>query len=309
MKGKFEDDVDALYQLPLAEFTAARNSLASELKKGGRAEEANLVKTLAKPSISAWAVNQLYWKHRAAFDRLIATAERVRKAQTSRNPADTRVALDARREALSQVSDLASGLMRDGGHNPTPDTLRRVTTTVEALSVYAAIPGGPRPGRLSDDVDPPGFELLASLVSGAKLPKPAKEPTRVTPPQQPARAAASTRPKTESAAELRQQHQAKMAAAKESLREAKSSLVEAQAKVQSLETEQKKALGDARNAEKERREAEYRLEKAKAASQTAARNAQNITAEVTEAANALKEAKRAVEKVSKELEKLFRGSK
>jgi hypothetical protein len=32
-KRKLEDDVDALFRLPLAEFTAARNTLAARLKK------------------------------------------------------------------------------------------------------------------------------------------------------------------------------------------------------------------------------------------------------------------------------------
>jgi hypothetical protein len=31
-KGKLEDDVDALFQLPLAEFIGARNTLATQLK-------------------------------------------------------------------------------------------------------------------------------------------------------------------------------------------------------------------------------------------------------------------------------------
>jgi len=106
-KGKLDDDVDALYRLPLAEFTAARNTLAARLKQGGRRNEADFVKTLGKPPVSAWAVNQLYWNHRDAFDRLIATRERFRQAQNSRlsrKAADMRSALDARREALSHVS-------------------------------------------------------------------------------------------------------------------------------------------------------------------------------------------------------------
>src|SRR5712664_2694536 len=82
--GTLEDDVDALYKLPLTEFTAARNALAGRLKQGGRGNEADFVKALVKPSISAWAVNQLYWKHRDAFDQLIATGERFRQAQASR---------------------------------------------------------------------------------------------------------------------------------------------------------------------------------------------------------------------------------
>ena len=85
-----EDDVDALFKLPLAEFTGARNDLAARLKRERRADDSKLVKALAKPSISAWAVNQLHWNHREAFERLLATGQRFRQSQTS-HPA-TRIA-------------------------------------------------------------------------------------------------------------------------------------------------------------------------------------------------------------------------
>src|SRR5258705_4558572 len=143
-KGKLEDDLDGLFRLPLAEFTAGRNATAAELKKAGRGDkagEADFVKALAKPSITAWAVNQLYWKHREAFDRLIESGGRFHKAQSSRlagKLAEMRGALDARREVLTHLSDLATSLLRDAGHNPTPDTIHRITTTLEALSAYAS---------------------------------------------------------------------------------------------------------------------------------------------------------------------------
>src|ERR1700730_6084897 len=116
MKGKLEDDVDALFRLPLAEFTTARNTLAARLKKSGRGDDAVLVKALAKPSISAWAVNQVYWNHREAFDRLIASGEHFHKARSSRpggKLAGMREALDARHEALTQLSDLATSLLKN----------------------------------------------------------------------------------------------------------------------------------------------------------------------------------------------------
>src|SRR5262245_19752565 len=108
-RDQLDDDLDALFMLPLAEFTAARNGLASQLKKSGRSNEADFVKTLAKPSISAWAVNQLYWQHRNAFARLLESGERFRQAQSSsgaRKVTDMRTALDARRKSLSELSDL-----------------------------------------------------------------------------------------------------------------------------------------------------------------------------------------------------------
>src|SRR5258708_1773476 len=119
-KRKVEDDVEALFRLPLPEFTAARNTLAAQLKKAGSRDEADLVKALVKPSISAWTVNQLYWQHREEFDELIESGVRFHKAQSSRSTgklADMRTALDARREALTQLSDLANSLLREAGHN------------------------------------------------------------------------------------------------------------------------------------------------------------------------------------------------
>jgi hypothetical protein len=315
--GKLEDDVDALFRLPLTEFTASRNTLAARLKQAGRGDvggEADFVKALVKPSISAWAVNQLYWKHREAFDRLIATGERFRQAQASRlarKVADMREALDARREALSHLSDLATALLRSAGHNPTPETIHRITTTLEAMSAYATLPDASRPGRLTNDVDPPGFESLASLIPDASMTERTKEPGRVTQSQESGRGATSTRRRAETAADVRQfeeTRQSRIAAAKASLQEAKRLLTDARARAQNREAAQKKAYAEAKDAEKHRREAEQRFEKARTASEDAARRARSTAAEAEEAAKVVEDAKGTVEKASKELEKLFRES-
>lgn len=292
--------------LPVAEFTGARNTLAAQLKKDGRRSDADLVKALVKPSVTAWAVNQLYWRHRESFDRLIATGERFRQAQTSRlaqKIADIRSALDERRKELLNLSDLATAVLRDAGHNPTPDTIHRVTTTLEAMSAYASAPDAPRPGRLSQAVDPPGFDSLASFVPSAGK----SESKEKTAPVVTGRAATSTSQKAQPADDARQieeKRKASLAAAKLSLRNARSLLSEAQARAHKLEAAQKKANEEAKEAEKQRRQAEERFEKAKAASEDAARRAQSITVESEEAAKAVQDAKGAFEKASKELELL-----
>jgi len=165
---RMEDrDIDALFLLSLSEFTGARNALAARLKKAGQGSEAERVKALGKPPVSAWAVNQLYWKHREAFDRLDQAGARFRQAQAEqlagRNP-DVHAPRESRRQALADLTRLAATVLRDGGHNPAPDTLRRITATLEAISAYAAMPDGPRAGRLTHDIDPPGFDALASLM-------------------------------------------------------------------------------------------------------------------------------------------------
>ncbi|HKG47582.1 MAG TPA: hypothetical protein VKB02_12685 [Pyrinomonadaceae bacterium] len=296
---KLEDDIDALFRLPLAEFTGARNALATELKKKGRQNEADRVKLLAKPSVSAWTVNQLYWDHREAFDELVATGKRLRPAQKLRlagKAAGMRDSLDARRDALVHLSDLATELLRDAGHNPSLDTLRRITSTLEAMAAYALLPGGPTPGRLTHDVDPPSFESLASLMSGAATIEDTEEP--ITAPRK------STT--TANVRRLEEVRRSRIADAKVALQEAKRSLSEARARAQSLESEQKQANAEAKEAEKYRREAEELLEKATAASEDAARRAKSAAAEVAEATQAVDDAKRTVEEATKELESLLR---
>lgn len=271
---KLNDELDELFKLPLSEFTGERNTLAARLKQSGRPDDANLVKSLSKPSVSAWTVNQLYWHHRDAFGKLLAAGQRFHKAQTSSlagKVADMRGALEARREALMHLADLATSLLQEAGHNPSPDTIRRITTTLEAISALASVSDGPTLGRLTQDVDPPGFETLASFVVGAPTSK--REPAR---PKLVAVPAKSQQQKADER-RLEQERQMRVAAARLSVQTAKKSLAAAQAKAQSLE--------------KQLLEAEERFNAAKAAARAAVKEAED--------------AKRVLDKASKELESLF----
>ena len=307
-KSSLEKELDALFKLPLAEFIAGRKALAAQLKQSGRRDDAEYVMALVKPTVSAWAVNQLYWQHREAFDKLIETGERFRQAQTSGRAgriADMREALDARRKSLSHLSDLATALLSGAGSSPTPEMIHRISTTLEGMSAYATLPDAQRPGRLTRDVDPPGFESFASLMPAAGM-KMKEEPARVTTSQKSERVA-SVKRKAESAREtsqVEQTRQAKIAAAKVSVQEARSLLTEAKARVQSLETAQKKANAEVKEAEKHKRDAEALLENTRAASQDAIRRVRTIATEAEGAVKALAEAKRTVERAAKELEKL-----
>jgi len=304
---KLEDDVDALFQLPLAEFIGARKTLAARLKKDGHATDAERIKLLAKPSISAWAVNQLYWHHRDAFDRLVATGRRFHKAQESGKLPAMREALDDRRQTLSELTDLATTVLDDAGHNPSTDTVRRITSTLEAMSAYASLaasePDRLVPGRLTADVDPPGFESFGSFTPSVKNTNVSTHDTKKV-----LSTRSSTAGKASDSALSTQQSalRTKLAAAKIAVQNAKKSLTAARSEAQNVEARKKKADAAAREAESHRREAEARFKKATAASEAATERAQIVAAEMSEAAKALDDAKRAVETTTKELESLFR---
>jgi hypothetical protein len=307
---ELEADLDALFQLPLAEFTGARNALAARLKKNGREnEKANAVKVkaLGKPSISAWAVNQLYWDQREEFDQLIALGERFHKSQKSGKVAEMRTTLDARREALTELSELAASLLRDAGHNPAPDTIHRITTTLEGISVYASRSDGPPLGRLTNDVDPPGFESFSGYVPSATKQKAGGGRQSADGRKQAAGRIQQTGGATQ-VSQLNEARKAKIAAARASLQDAKRSLTAARTRAQSLEATQKKADAEAKKVEKHARDLEASLDKAKAAAKDATQRARTVAVEVAEAASAVEAAERAVESTSKELESLFEDS-
>src|SRR5436305_8107146 len=301
---KLDDDIDALFKLPLTEFVGARKALAARLKQNGFVSEAEGVKALAKPSISAWTVNQLYWRHREAFDELIATGQRFHKAQATGKMVNMREALDARREALSRLSDLSTEALRDAGHNPSLDTLRRISTTLEALSAATSVSDRPTLGRLTHDIDPPGFDSLGSFAPSAGITKRAAEPLSVSP----SKKAVTASSKAQKAASRQKERQARISAAKASLQQARKSLTAAREAVKSLEGAQKKAEVTAREAAQNKREAEERFKKASAASVDAILRAQSIAVELTKATKTLDDAKRTVENAAKELENSFRES-
>src|SRR5262245_55110320 len=240
-----DDDIDALFKLPLAEFIGARKSLAARLKQEGHADEADRVKALVKPPVSVWAVNQLYWNHRDEFERLLAAGQRFRRAHSARSgkAAELNEALEDRRAALDHLSDLASALLRDAGHSPTLDTMRRIATTLEAMSAYAALPDDQAAGRLTKDLDPPGFESLAPFIRAVPTTRRSEE--KVSSPRKASATASTAKPPASStnkeARQVENARQARLAAAKAAVQNAKKTLVEARTKARTLEAAQKKA--------------------------------------------------------------------
>ena len=143
--------VAALYRSTQESFVAERKRLAAELKAGGDKEGAARLAKMARPSLSAWAVNQLWWQARPLFDELLSSSERLRKGD--------RNASSAQRTALAALRARAAALLEQGGHAATDATLRRVTTTLSALAAIGGFEPD-APGALSADRDPPGFEAM-----------------------------------------------------------------------------------------------------------------------------------------------------
>ena len=74
----YERALQRLSQVPIAEFLAERKRLAGEVRAGGDEDGSAQIAKRPKPVTSVWAVNQLYWQAREAFDEMLAAAARLR---------------------------------------------------------------------------------------------------------------------------------------------------------------------------------------------------------------------------------------
>jgi hypothetical protein len=260
-----DDEIDRLYQAPLAEFTGARNALAKQA--GTRAAE---VKALVKPNVPAWAVNQVYWHHRDVFKRLAATSEDLRKAHARKiagKDADVGHAETRHRAALEAARHVAHDVLAAAGDAASATTMDAVEQTLEA------VPAPDVNGRLARPTRSIGFAALAGLLSpnGRSTARPA-EVVSMTPrrPDAPARETSSDRARAarerreaearrrerERAARELRDAQAHEKAARAAFDKARQAIARADARIERLEGE----LQEARNAAGAAREAADRAQ-------------------------------------------------
>jgi hypothetical protein len=148
-------EIDRLYQLPLEEFTAARNALAKEAGSAG-----SEIRKLAKPPLAAWAVNQVHWRNRPEYDALMKAAAALRAAHAAAlagKRADLRSAGRDHEQALESALKAALAQLSQAGHPATDATKQAIATTLRGL------PADERRGRLDRTLQPGGFEMLAGI--------------------------------------------------------------------------------------------------------------------------------------------------
>jgi len=168
-----EDKIDELYQLPLDEFTPARNALAKESGDGA-------VKKLEKPNVAAWAVNQLYWRERKLYDEVIKTAGQVRtahKLMLAGKSADVRAAEVFSKEAMRKAKDAIRRMLDEAGNKGADAVMMPIAETLDAL------PSADPPGRLTKPLRRTGFEVLQGLTIEAR---PKVDPPKLEPRKTPA---------------------------------------------------------------------------------------------------------------------------
>lgn len=170
-------ELDELHALPLGEFTAARNDLAKRLKKAGQTAEAERVAALAKPSISAWAVNRLARVEADGMRELLDAGQKLVDAQKEALAGKGAERFDAasrrQREAVRSLGRAAENVLADAGHRPTDAVKERISSSLRAASMDPEGRTLLERGRLTEDFESAGLELLAGFA-----PRKRKAPAR-----------------------------------------------------------------------------------------------------------------------------------
>jgi hypothetical protein len=164
-------DVDDLYGLPLERFTPERNSMARELRRAGRRDEAAEVAALRKPSVAAWAVNQLVRTQKRGVDELFDAGDALGAAQEALlagrgDGSSLRAAVEGERAAVEELTGAARGLLTADGHELSQSIIDRVSDTLHAAALDHDARAQVRDGRLERELRHIGLGTAAA--PGAK---------------------------------------------------------------------------------------------------------------------------------------------
>lgn len=197
---ELEAELDALYALPPDEFTSARNDLARRLKQAGQDDAEARVKSLRKPTMPVWAVNQLARRNPEGIEALLAAGARLRAAQEEAlrggESSALREATATERTLLRELTQQADEVLRGAAHGSAG---KRIGSTLRAAALSTEAGQLLRRGWLGDELEPSGFDAFA----GMKVPAAAAKPKKPPPPPQRRRREEQERKLRQRAAKLR----------------------------------------------------------------------------------------------------------
>ena len=170
-----EQALDELFAVSPEDFVTERSRLAKALKENGRAEDAKTLAATRKPTVAAWALNQLSRNNRRETDLLLDAGHRLREGQAGVLAGAEREtfhrAREAERRALSELTRQAEQLLRTRGSasatvlNQISQSLRAAAISPEGRELLAR-------GRFSEPLRNEGFDLVSELAGPASPPPP-----------------------------------------------------------------------------------------------------------------------------------------
>lgn len=250
-----------LYGLPLEEFIPKRAELVKALRGEKRREEAAQAAAARKPSVAAWAVNQLVRTQPKALRELFAAGDALAGAQARAEAGERagdamREATQRLREALGELARAAEGLLSSGGHALSPATLERVTDTLRAAAIDPEARRQVEDGCLTHELRFAGLGI--SAAGGGTATKPAAKPATRADTQREDAAVAEA--KAQQDAERRRQEA--VTTARRTQAEAKQAATRADKELQAAQARRDEAAASLQEADRALGDAQQRAERA-----------------------------------------------
>jgi DNA repair exonuclease SbcCD ATPase subunit len=156
----------ALYALPPAQFTGARNRAAKELAKGASKNpaarpDAAALKRLPKASATAWAASAVAREAPELFDRLLELGQRLRDAQAALDSAALRTLAAERQRLVAEATERARELSTQAGVAISSSSLVEVSQTLQAAVTDADAAAAVRGGLLVRGLTVSGWEPVS----------------------------------------------------------------------------------------------------------------------------------------------------
>lgn len=269
-----------LYALPPGEFTGARDARAKELRKAGDREAADAVKALRKPTVAAWALNQLARSRAKDVERLIAAGEELRSAQEELLGGGDRAAFQ---EAAATERDLVAGLTADATTLASEAGERggglreKVAETLHAAALDGDVAEELRAGRMTRE-----HEAIGGFGAAGGGPPPTRRQAKPQPKPKPKKSSSRSKPAATADARDAERRQ-QLAAARTDERHARRELEAAAKAVQNAQERADAAKTHAEEAAKRAKTTAERLKEAKKV-ETAARRAHTRATRALESA-------------------------
>jgi hypothetical protein len=268
-----EEAADELYGLPPGEFTRARDARAKEVRGDGDREAADAIKGLRKPTVAAWALNQLARRRAKDVERLVKAGEELRAAQDELLAGGDRAAFQEaasrERELVADLSAGATAMASEEGERGS-GLQEKIAGTLHAAALDEETADELRAGRLVRE-----REAIGGFGGPGDGPPPSTKPTKPRPAKrarskrQPGRAAADRQQVT--AARTDERH------ARRELEAAARALEHAQERAEAAEAHAAEAAERARTTKerlKEAKRAEAAARKAHGRAERALENAE-----------------------------------
>ena len=176
-----DDAIDELYGADLDAFTAERTRLARELRAEGSRDDALELQQLRKPTVAAWALNQLARRNRRDVDMLLDAGHRLREAQAAALRGDEREAFEqarkTERDALKRLNKEAESLLREERGAATPTVLSQIDETLRTAAISEEGRERLARGRFTAPLVSEGFGALEGLAPATPAPARASGPS------------------------------------------------------------------------------------------------------------------------------------